>query len=196
MPAFSQLSPKVCVSRYHDPLFGRCPLQNGTVGCQVHAVVVACVNRVVSCLSQAFGRDRRQGAINEESQSRTTSGNSRSRGASAANSMASRMSSRTRSGPARRISSGDMSLATMPVIVAAGIRMPRMRGTPPICAGFTVMRENFIQGPGIRTSGPAGSRIIPRQSKQREDCFQKAAFKRGLRRMRRSASRARWPGSP
>ena len=31
------------------------------------------------------------------------------------------------------------------------------------------------------------SRIIYRQSKQREDCFQKAVIKRGLRRMRRSA---------
>ena len=35
------------------------------------------------------------------------------------------------------------------------------------------------------------SRIIPRQSKQREDCFQKAVTKRGLRCMRRSARRAR-----
>jgi type IV secretory pathway VirB4 component len=34
------------------------------------------------------------------------------------------------------------------------------------------------------------SRIIPRQSKQREDCFQKAVTKRGLRCMRRSARRA------
>jgi len=35
------------------------------------------------------------------------------------------------------------------------------------------------------------SRIISRQSKGREDCFQKAVIKRGLRRMRRSALRAR-----
>ena len=34
-------------------------------------------------------------------------------------------------------------------------------------------------------------RIISRQSKQREDCFQKAVTKRGLRCMRRSARRAR-----
>ncbi len=40
------------------------------------------------------------------------------------------------------------------------------------------------------------SRIIPRQSKQREDCFQKAVIKRGLRRMRRSALRARSLSSP
>ena len=35
--------------------------------------------------------------------------------------------------------------------------------------------------------GTIESRIIYRQSKQREDCFQKAVIKRGLRRMRRSA---------
>ena len=35
------------------------------------------------------------------------------------------------------------------------------------------------------------SRIISRQPKQREDCFQKAVIKRGLRRIRRSALRAR-----
>ena len=40
------------------------------------------------------------------------------------------------------------------------------------------------------------SRIIPRQSKQREDCFQKAVIKRGLRLMRRSALRARSLSSP
>ena len=39
-------------------------------------------------------------------------------------------------------------------------------------------------------------RIIYRQSKQREDCFQKAVIKRGLRRMRRSALRARSLSSP
>ena len=40
------------------------------------------------------------------------------------------------------------------------------------------------------------SRIIPRQSKQREDCFQKAVIRRGLRLMRRSALRARSFSSP
>ena len=35
------------------------------------------------------------------------------------------------------------------------------------------------------------SRIISCQSRQREDCFQKAVIKRGLRRMRRSVLRAR-----
>ncbi len=40
------------------------------------------------------------------------------------------------------------------------------------------------------------SRIISRHSKQREDCFQKAVIKRGLRRMRRSALRARSLSSP
>ncbi len=40
------------------------------------------------------------------------------------------------------------------------------------------------------------SRIISRHSKQREDCFQKAAIKRGLRRMRRRALRARSLSSP
>ena len=40
------------------------------------------------------------------------------------------------------------------------------------------------------------SRIISRHSKQREDCFQKAVIKRGLRCMRRSALRARSFSSP
>ena len=40
------------------------------------------------------------------------------------------------------------------------------------------------------------SRITPRQSKQREDCLQKAVIKRGLRCMRRSARRARRLSSP
>ena len=35
------------------------------------------------------------------------------------------------------------------------------------------------------------SRIRSRQSRQREDCFQKAVIKRGLRRMRRRDLRAR-----
>ena len=43
---------------------------------------------------------------------------------------------------------------------------------------------------------PTESRIIPRQSKQREDCFQKAVIRRGLRLMRRSALRARSFSSP
>ena len=38
---------------------------------------------------------------------------------------------------------------------------------------------------------PTESRIIYCQSRQREDCFQKAVIKRGLRRIRRSALRAR-----
>ena len=40
---------------------------------------------------------------------------------------------------------------------------------------------------GLRELESIESRIIYRQSKQREDCFQKAVIKRGLRRMRRSA---------
>ncbi len=40
-------------------------------------------------------------------------------------------------------------------------------------------------------SGLTESRIIYCQSRQREDCFQKAVIKRGLRRIRRSALRAR-----
>ena len=47
-----------------------------------------------------------------------------------------------------------------------------------------------------RNRGLIESRIIPRQSKQREDCFQKAVIKRGLRLMRRSALRARSLSSP
>ena len=39
------------------------------------------------------------------------------------------------------------------------------------------------------------SRIIFCQSRQREDCFQKAVIKRGLRRIRRKALRARWSSS-
>ena len=54
-----------------------------------------------------------------------------------------------------------------------------------------MMSGLFITGWGLLTE----SRIIPSQSKQREDCFQKAAIKRGLRRMRRSALRARWSSS-
>ena len=42
-----------------------------------------------------------------------------------------------------------------------------------------------------RRVGPTESRIIYCQSRQREDCFQKAVIKRGLRRIRRSALRAR-----
>ena len=45
-------------------------------------------------------------------------------------------------------------------------------------------------------SVPIESRIISRHSKQREDCFQKAVIKRGLRCMRRSALRARSFSSP
>ena len=47
-----------------------------------------------------------------------------------------------------------------------------------------------------RCLDPIESRIISRQSKQREDCFQKAVIKRGLRLMRRSALRARSFSSP
>ena len=46
------------------------------------------------------------------------------------------------------------------------------------------------------TVPPIESRIISRHSKQREDCFQKAVIKRGLRCMRRSALRARSFSSP
>ena len=49
---------------------------------------------------------------------------------------------------------------------------------------------------GMLEHGITESRIISRQSKQREDCFQKAVIKRGLRRMRRSALRARSFSSP
>ena len=57
---------------------------------------------------------------------------------------------------------------------------------------------------GVRTvlRDPLGTirtiefRIISRHSKQREDCFQKAVIKRGLRCMRRSALRARSFSSP
>ena len=43
----------------------------------------------------------------------------------------------------------------------------------------------------IKEIVPTESRIIYCQSRQREDCFQKAVIKRGLRRIRRSALRAR-----
>ena len=48
----------------------------------------------------------------------------------------------------------------------------------------------------IIEAGLIESRITPRQSKQREDCLQKAVIKRGLRCMRRSARRARRLSSP
>ena len=61
-----------------------------------------------------------------------------------------------------------------------------------IVAAEQVVRH-LIAGEGL---GLIESRIISRHSKQREDCFQKAVIKRGLRCMRRSALRARSFSSP
>ena len=56
--------------------------------------------------------------------------------------------------------------------------------------------ERVADYPKQRYMGSIESRIISRHSKQREDCFQKAVIKRGLRCMRRSALRARSFSSP
>ena len=55
---------------------------------------------------------------------------------------------------------------------------------------YTLTVTDTVTGSSIE------SRIIYRHSKQREDCFQKAVIKRGLRCMRRSALRARSFSSP
>ena len=52
---------------------------------------------------------------------------------------------------------------------------------------FKVQKSTVLKVP----DAPIESRIISCQSRQREDCFQKAVIKRGLRRMRRSVLRAR-----
>ena len=68
---------------------------------------------------------------------------------------------------------------------------------PPPVLDFMMTRDTVPRA--YKNEGgryPIESRIIPRQSKQREDCFQKAVIKRGLRLMRRSALRARSLSSP
>src|SRR5438034_11314730 len=67
------------------------------------------------------------------------------------------MSSGSRSGYARRISSWVIPSATIPTTVATGIRSPRMHGTPPICFASTVMRLNFIGGLCRRSFYPVPS---------------------------------------
>src|SRR2546426_8643794 len=67
------------------------------------------------------------------------------------------MSSGSRSGYARRISSWVIPSATIPTTVATGIRSPRMHGTPPICFASIVMRLNFIGGLCRRSFYPVPS---------------------------------------
>src|SRR6266404_4880005 len=67
------------------------------------------------------------------------------------------MSSGSRSGYARRMSSWVSPSATIPTTVATGIRSPRMHGTPPICLESTVMRLNFIGGLGRGSFYPVPS---------------------------------------
>src|SRR2546430_2784837 len=67
------------------------------------------------------------------------------------------MSSGSRSGYARRISSWGNPSATIPTTVATGMRSPRMHGTPPICFASTAMRLNFIGGLCRRSFYPVRS---------------------------------------
>ncbi len=59
-----------------------------------------------------------------------------------------------------------------------------------VAATFLLMGVSGL-GDWFLRAVPTESRIIYCQSRQREDCFQKAVIKRGLRRIRRSALRAR-----
>ena len=95
-------------------------------------------------LPQAFCHQGRQRVVHQELHGTVTNGSSRSRTVSAGYCRASRMSSRSRSGNALRISSLVMPSATIPTTVATGMRSPRMQGMPSIWLGLTVTRVNFI----------------------------------------------------
>src|SRR4051812_35016702 len=107
------------------------------------------VHRIAPRLTQTLGDVRRQGVVHEEPHGPFIRGSTRCLTDSAAYWSVSRRSSGSRSGYASRISSGVIPSAVMLTTVATGIRKPRRQGTPPVCAGLTVIRVNFMAGPGI-----------------------------------------------
>jgi hypothetical protein len=74
---------EISVSRYQDPLISLSPLQDNRIGCSLHGKIPE-VDSVMSRRLQAFGKERRQVVVYEESHAVRRSGNSRSRTASAA----------------------------------------------------------------------------------------------------------------
>src|SRR5215813_2574091 len=102
------------------------------------------VHGVVSGRREQLSQKGRQRVIDEESQAEYGRGSSRSIADAAANLRHSRMSSVWRSGYSARISRSDRPPASNRSTVATGMRRCRTQGTPPICAGSTVIRSKFF----------------------------------------------------
>ena len=78
-----------------------------------------------------------------------------------------------------------------PLAFDLGLQMQRARAADIFSAARTARGKRSGKTRQDALAPLIESRIISCQSRQREDCFQKAVIKRGLRRMRRSVLRAR-----
>jgi hypothetical protein len=99
------------------------------------------MNRIVPGSREKLGQARLQDIVDQKSQA--DCGSSRSMAAAAVNRRHSRISC-WRSGYSERISVSVRPPASSRCTVATGIRRCRTHGTPPICAGSTVMRSKFF----------------------------------------------------
>ena len=114
-------------------------------------------------LRQQPRKPRRKRIIYEESHADRGRGSSRSKAEAAAYRKHSRISPARRSGYSAKIFSSDQPPARSRRTVATGMRRPRTHGTPPICAGSTVMSSkcfmllpsSLSQAGVYRTSKPA-----------------------------------------
>jgi hypothetical protein len=107
-----------------------------------------CIRSHVDCVMsrrhQEIRQPRRQGIVDKKSQAEKGSGSSRSIAEAAAKRRHSRISSIWRSGYSARMAASVSPPASNRSTVATGIRRWRTHGTPPICAGSTVMRSKFF----------------------------------------------------
>jgi hypothetical protein len=124
-------------------LFDSSPRQDFFVFDRLHPIG-SHMDGVMSRTYQEVGQTRRQRVVDQKSQAEDGRGSSRSIAEAAAKRRHSRISSAWRSGYSARISLSDSPPASNRSTVATGIRTCRTQGTPPICAGSTVMRSKFL----------------------------------------------------
>jgi len=126
-----------------DPVFVQSSRENLLITCCLH-FVQSNMNRIVPRCHKEVRHARRERIVDQEPQAECGRGSSRSMAEAAAKRKHSRMSSISRSGYSARISCSANPPASIRSTEATGIRRCRTHGTPPICAGSTVIRSKFF----------------------------------------------------
>jgi hypothetical protein len=131
---------EVRIRGYDYATLAKRPQEDSLISCHVH-LILSDMYSIVPGGSQEHCQTGRQRIVDKKFQAERGRGSSRSMAEAAAYRKHSRISSISRSGYSAMICCSVKPPASNRNTVATGIRRPRTQGTPPICAGSTVIRS-------------------------------------------------------